>query len=45
VFVKKREIKQAHLKQRFDALEKSGKIDRFMEKKHEEYDKKRAKLN
>jgi hypothetical protein len=45
VFVKKREIKQVQLKQRFDALEKSGKIDRFMEKKHEEYDKKRSKLN
>lgn len=44
VFVKKREIKQAFLKNKFDALEKSGKTDRFIEKKHEEYDKKRAKL-
>jgi hypothetical protein len=42
--VKKREIKQAFLKNKFDALEKSGKTDRFIEKKHEEYDKKRAKL-
>lgn len=37
VFVKKREIKQAYLKTKFESLEKTGKIDRFLEKKHEEY--------
>jgi len=45
VFVKKREIKQVVLKQKFEALEKSGKTDRFMEKQHENWDKKRARLH
>ena len=45
IFVKKREVKQVILKQKFDSLEKSGKTDRFMEKQHENWDKKRARLH
>ena len=41
VFLKKREIKEMRYKDKFDNLEKQGRLDGFMLKKQEEMDKKR----
>ena len=36
-------MKQILLKDKFESLEKNGKIGKFIEKQHEEFDKKRAR--
>jgi len=33
------------LKDKFERLDKAGKLDRFMEKRHEEFDRKRARAD
>ena len=45
VYLKRKEVKNVHLKQKFEQLEKSGKLDSFMEKRYEEVDRKRARAN
>ena len=41
VFKKKRDLKAMQLQQKFDQLESSGKLDKFMQKRMEDKDKKR----
>ena len=41
IYLKKRDIKEHELKTKFDKLDKSGRLDKFMEDKAVEYDKKR----
>ena len=41
IYLKKREIKQLKFKDKFEKLEKDGKLESFLEKKTEENDKKR----
>ena len=45
IYVKRSEVKQVHLKEKFDKLEQSGKLENFLEKRHEAIDKKRARAN
>ena len=45
VFKKKRDIKQLHYKEKFEQLEKEGKLDKFMESKSANRDKKRQKIH
>ena len=33
------------MKDKFEKLDKDGKLDRFMEKRHEEFDRKRARAD
>ena len=43
VFLKKRELKERQHIEKFEKLEKSGKLDDFIKKKQEENDRKRVK--
>lgn len=43
VFLKKRELKERQHIEKFEKLEKSGKLDDFIQKKQEENDRKRVK--
>ena len=45
IYAKKTQMKQTLLKDKFEKLNKEGKLDRFMEKQHEEFDRKRARRN
>ena len=42
-FLKKREFKELRLKDQFEKLEKRGALDKFMEKRGEENERRRAK--
>ena len=42
-FLKRRDLKEMRYKEKFETLEKSGKLKEFIEKKQEETDKKRVR--
>ena len=44
MYAKRKDVKTMHLKDQFEKLEKSGKLDIFLEKQHEMVDKKRARV-
>ena len=44
-YLKKRDFKEMRLKDQFDKLEKRGALDKFMEKRGEENERKRARLS
>ena len=44
IYLKQRDLKNIHLKDKFEQLDKAGKLENFMEKQHEKVDKKRARV-
>ena len=45
IYAKRNEVKNMHLRDQFEKLEKTGKLDSFLEKRHQMVDKKRARVN
>ena len=45
IYLKQRDLKIVHLKDKFESLEKAGKLDSFLERQHEKVDRKRARAN